>query len=156
MRVLGIDPGATGALAILTAAGQLHDVHDMPVIDKDVSAALVHHWLLEHADDLGLAVIEHVHAMPKQGVASSFRFGRGKGVLEGVVAGFHCPVELPSPSKWKRDMGLDRSKDRARQVAIDLWPDHAHLFARVKDDGRAEAALLAEWGRRLLIERHQL
>ncbi len=156
--VIGVDPGATGALAAITTTGQLLEIEDMPMVDSDVVGPLVWSWISDVTTgrDCVLTVIEHVHAMPKQGVSSSFRFGRGKGVLEGCAAALGCPIELPRPSAWKRDMALTRDKGQARAAAIRLWPDNAGDFRLVKHDGRAEACLLAEWGRRLLAERGQL
>jgi crossover junction endodeoxyribonuclease RuvC len=99
-------------------------------------------------------VIEDVHAMPKQGVSSSFSFGRALGVAEGVLAGNGLSLRYVSPAKWKKALGLSSDKgvsrrraDKgvSRRRAIELWPEHAKAFERVKDDGRAEAALLAWW-----------
>jgi hypothetical protein len=150
--ILGIDPGQNGALAVLGSTGSIVAVDDMPCVDGHVSPVLIGHWLRDHGN-IHLVVIEDVHSMPKQGVASSFKFGRAKGVVEGVVGALGLPVELPSPSAWKRDMKVSKDKDSARALALDLWPDWAASFARKKDADRAEACLLAEWGRRLLIER---
>lgn len=151
--VLGFDPGQSGAIAAVDHGGNLLWVEDMPVIEKVVSARLLWQILARHDGVFSLAVIENVHSMPKQGVASSFKFGRSKGVIEGCVAALGCPTELPTPSGWKKDMRLSRDKDAGRAVAVELWPEHAELFKRKKDADRAEAALMAEWGRRLLVER---
>lgn len=150
---MGCDPGQTGAIALVTTSGQLLAVHDTPVVDKTVNARLLWQVLETLEEDLVLTVIEDVHSMPKQGVASSFKFGRSKGVLEGVVAALGCPVEMPSPSVWKRDLRLTNDKEKSRALAIELWPDRAGWFSRKKDADRAEAALMAEWGRRLLATR---
>jgi hypothetical protein len=91
----------------------------------------------------GTAVIENVHAMPKQGVSSSFSFGRALGVAEGVLAGNGLSLRYVSPAKWKKALGLSADKGVSRRRAIELWPDHRKAFG-VKD-GRAEAALLAWW-----------
>jgi crossover junction endodeoxyribonuclease RuvC len=74
----------------------------------------------------------------------SFAFGRARGVIEGVLAACGLPCKFITPACWKRAVGLTlASKDAARSEAIRRWPGHAALFARVKDDGRAEAALIA-------------
>lgn len=153
MSVLGFDPGQTGAIALVNASGQLLAVKDMPVVDGKVSARVL--WLILNSfeEDFTLAVIEDVHAMPGQGVAGMFKFGRSKGIIEGVVGALGCPVEMPSPTLWKRDLKVGADKERSRALAIELWPDRAGWFARKKDSGRAEAALLAEWGRRLVVSR---
>jgi crossover junction endodeoxyribonuclease RuvC len=96
-------------------------------------------------DTFGVCVIEDVHSMPKQGVASSFKFGRGKGVVEGFFAGAGLPLRYVSPSKWKRDLGLTSDKGESRQRALELWPEHGSKFCRAKDEGRAEAALIGYW-----------
>lgn len=69
----------------------------------------------------------------------------GDGIAEGVVAGAGWPLTYVSPAKWKRDLRLSADKGASRRRAIELWPSWAELFARVKDDGRAEAALIAHW-----------
>lgn len=158
--IVGIDPGLTGAVAALDADGLI--VEDMPTVEihkggklrREVSPALFAH-LLRFAFDftVDLCVIEDVSAMPNQGATSGFGFGRSKGVVEGAVAMMGWPTELVRPNIWKKQMALTKSKDGARAKALELWPAQAERFARVKDDGRAEAALLAEWGRRLLAER---
>lgn len=147
-RVLGVDPGKTGAVVMLRDDGALLHFTDMVVLDKIVSpqllASALRRWHCEGSDS-DMAVIEDVHAMPKQGVSSSFSFGRSLGVAEGVVAGAGWPLTYVSPAKWKRDLGLSNDKGASRRRAAELWPSRAELFARVKDDGRAEAALIAHW-----------
>ena len=92
--------------------------------------------------------IEDVHSMPRQGVASAFKFGRAFGTVIGVVGGAGIPINYVTPGKWKRALGLSSDKTACRRRAQELWPQQAHLFARVKDDGRAEAALIALYGSR--------
>ena len=150
---IGVDPGLSGAIALVDSYGVLVEVHDMPVLAKDVSPQLLRQMFdneihTGHALDdetYGCVIIEDVHSMPKQGVASSFKFGRSKGVIEGFFAGAGLPIRYVSPSRWKRDLGLTADKGTSRQRALELWPAHARAFARVKDDGRAEAALIALW-----------
>jgi crossover junction endodeoxyribonuclease RuvC len=89
--------------------------------------------------------------MPKQGVASSFCFGQGLGMWQGIIAALGLPLEMPSPQRWKKEMLADQGKDKdaSRFKAIALFPALAAQMSRVKDDGRAEAILMAEYGRRL-------
>lgn len=141
---IGVDPGMKGAVAVLDDTGQLVTVHDMPCAGAGVSAQLLAH-LEDWRNIDATVVIEDVHAMPKQGVTSSFGFGRSKGVVEGVFAGALRPIVYIAPSTWKRHLRLTKDKGACRQRAVELWPNHAGLFARVKDDGRAEAALIAHW-----------
>ena len=145
MTIIAIDPGIIGGWAILSEAGHLVAAGDLPVAGEGaqrmVSAPLFREVLTQYRPDR--AVIELVGSMPKQGVASSFKFGRAVGVVEGVIGGTGVPVEWVSPAKWKRRLGLGPDKEVSRQRAIQRWPREASLFfARKKDHGRAEAALL--------------
>jgi crossover junction endodeoxyribonuclease RuvC len=148
--VIGIDPGSTGAIACFVD-GELLDVEDMPVADGCVVAALLRSVLVEFAvagfDDRPVVVVEKVHAMPKQGVSSTFKFGRSLGVIEGVVGGLAWPLTWVTPQDWKKGTGLiGKDKDAARLLAIETWPEHAKTFERRKDVGRADAALIGSRG----------
>jgi crossover junction endodeoxyribonuclease RuvC len=92
------------------------------------------------------AWIERVHAMPKQGVTSSFAFGLSYGLARGVLAALGVSVTLVTPQEWKKSFRLGPDKNEARLVAARLFPENASYFTRAKDDGRAEAALLALFG----------
>jgi crossover junction endodeoxyribonuclease RuvC len=142
---VGVDPGLKGAIALLDSFSLLVDVYDMPVVAGQVNPHLLAEMEAWDTEDYGTVVIEDVHSMPKQGVAGVFSFGRSKGVVEGVFAMAGRPLAYVSPAKWKRDLGLTQDKGGARRRAIELWPSQAGKFARVKDDGRAEAALIALW-----------
>jgi len=146
--IIGIDPGKQGALALIVD-GQLADVEDMPMIDKRVNVAVLAAWITEHHRMYGITkvVIENVHSMPGQGVATMFRMGRSFGEVIGCVVALGHVVEFVPPQTWKRAMGLiGKDKNASRQLATDLYPSWAQTFARVKDDGRAEAVLIARWG----------
>ena len=84
--------------------------------------------------------------MPRQGVASTFAFGYSAGLIEGVAAGLGISVEIVGAAVWKKRAGVPADKGAVRQMAARLWPGAAASFARVKDDGRADAALLGAWG----------
>jgi crossover junction endodeoxyribonuclease RuvC len=96
------------------------------------------------------AFVEYVGTRPGEGAVGAFSFGRSCGVIEGVLGALGVRATHISPAWWKRAVGLpvgrDGAKDAARSEAIRRWPDHAGLFARIKDDGRAEAALIAVAG----------
>jgi crossover junction endodeoxyribonuclease RuvC len=150
-NIIGIDLGACGALALLDAAGGLVDVEDMPTLQDGpkgrravngaLLAALVYKWQADHA------FVEYVGARPGEGAVGAFAFGRSKGVVEGVLGACGVPATFIAPAAWKRAVGLSlASKDASRSEAIRRWPSHAERFARVKDDGRAEAALIAVAG----------
>lgn len=145
--VVGIDPGQDGAIAVLDRLGNLQTIHDMPIVDGQVSPALLSDLFKELVDEslAVTAVIEQVHSMPRQGVASSFKFGKSYGIVLGALAGLHVRTEHVTPARWKRAMRLSAEKDQARRRAIERWPGHAEMFKRKKDADRAEAALLALW-----------
>jgi Holliday junction resolvasome RuvABC endonuclease subunit len=143
VKIIGIDPGSvSAAYAVIDDNMKILDVDDVPVVDRMVDAAgwsqIVEFW------EPNRAVIEQVSAMPKQGVASSFRFGMGVGLLRGVVTALGVPTTQVAPSKWKKDYGLDTDGEKSRALALRHWPNCINL-KRVKDHGRAEALLLARW-----------
>jgi len=143
--ILAIDPGNTGAIAELTPDGALHAIHDMPVVDGYVNAPLLDNIVGDLGiDSIDRVVLEQARSMPKQGVASTFKFGCGYGVVLGVCA--RTPITIVTASEWKKAMRLaGHDKDAARQRAIAEWPHRAEWFARKKDHNRAEAALLGLW-----------
>ena len=153
-HILAIDPGLSGALCLLCLADRSIQAFDMPVTEGRVDAAK----LAAIVDQLNFqagrqihATVELVSSMPRQ--AGAFNFGVSAGVVHGVLGALGIPMELISPNVWKGATGLHRMpgesqadvKSRARFLAQKLWPAQAALFARVKDDGRAESALLARY-----------
>jgi len=151
---MGIDPGISGAIAIFEGTDLL-DAFDMPVIEtqsgkrkkRRISPEMLVAEIEEHVEFLARVYIEDVHAMPGQGVTSMFAFGEAAGLIRGVCAGLRVPVCLISPTTWKRGMKLQGAgKDASRAMAARMWPQKASLFKRQRDDGRAEAALLAHYG----------
>ena len=147
--ILGVDCGLSGAWALLDDRGHLVAVGDMPASDGAVSAHLLTTELdMPDVDEWArVAVVEIAGAMPGQGVSSTWKFARATGVVEGVLAGLGWPVHTVTPATWKRGLGLGKDKAASRAMAARLWPDMADRFKRVKDDGRAEAALIAWWWR---------
>jgi crossover junction endodeoxyribonuclease RuvC len=152
MIIAAIDPGLTGAIAFLNAAGECV-CHDMPVhrltrngknkgeVDAHGLAALF--WK-EHA---GHCFVETVGAMPGQGTTSMFSLGRSFGIIIGVLAAVGVPYTFVAPRKWKSALGVPAAKDGARARASQLLPEAAHQWPLVKHDGRAEAALISLYGR---------
>ena len=149
--VIGIDIGAQGALALLTREGDLIDVVDMPIlrdgpknrpsVNGPLLAPIIRRWQPTHA------FVEFVGARPGEGAVGAFAFGRSRGVVEGVLGACGVPATHIAPASWKRALGLAcTGKDASRSEAIRRWPAHAELFARVKDDGRAESALIGVAG----------
>jgi hypothetical protein len=94
-----------------------------------------------YAPAIRSCLVEGVHAMPKQGISSAFRFGRATGAIEGVLAALAIPVEFISPAVWKRQAGIGADKDLARAKAIALFPGVALPLKR--DHDKAEALMLA-------------
>ncbi len=146
--VIGIDPGLSGALAVLDGDGTIITLADLPVI-RDRSLAWIDGGELQSIvlDAIrgrqARAVVERVSAMPGQGVASSFQFGVGFGSILGVLQAMHLPIELVTAARWKRSLGLSGDKNASLHKARLLFPTADLRLA--KHDGRAEALLLAHW-----------
>jgi Holliday junction resolvasome RuvABC endonuclease subunit len=148
MIIVGIDPGNNGGIALLHGDRLIYADH-LPVVGKTLSGHLLNNWFADiEPDTPAMVVVEQVHAMPRQGVSSTFAFGKAVGIIEGVIAARGLPVTYVTPQRWKKAMGVTADKNSSRQLAINLWPTEADLFRRVKDADRAEAALIAEYYRR--------
>lgn len=142
--ILGIDPGLSGALSFyFPAEPALISAEDVPVAGNEIDVATLAQRLAQIRPDV--CFIERVSAMPKQGVASTFKFGMAFGMVRGVVAAAGIPMHLVTPQTWKRHFRLDSDKEKARALALRLWPSST-CFGRKKDHGRAEAALIARYG----------
>lgn len=150
--ICGCDPGFSGAWSIL---GQdFSDVFDMPVIGEGAQKMVRGDTLYETLVDAKptLIVIEQVSAMPGQGVTTMFRFGAAYGAACAIALATGARVELVTPAKWKGKMGLlGTSKEQSRALAIRRFPSLRDQLKRKKDDGRAEALLLADYGRRYIL-----
>lgn len=146
--IIAIDPGKTGAIAY-DVPGAALKVYDMPDTPAGVVSLL---RSLSWAPDGAFCLIEKQQAMPKQGVSSMFTLGEGYGFLQATVMTLGLPLDFVRPADWKRKLGLTNAdKTGSRAMAARLFPDQADEFKRVKDHGRAEAALLAVYARRHLI-----
>ncbi len=145
MIVLGIDPGsATGAVAWVSSSGDA-DVDDLPLVDGSVDPHAL--AALLGAPESPVAVyVERVASMPRQGVASSFKFGRSAGAIHATVQLSGLRLELVTPAKWKQHHRLPADKEKARALALRKWPGLASELARKKDADRAEALLIAAYG----------
>jgi crossover junction endodeoxyribonuclease RuvC len=149
---IGIDPGINGAIAIFRD-NVLHSVVDMPTVEiasgktmkRHISAIALVDILDGWSPNEAHVVTERVHARPGQGVSSMFNFGRSTGIIEGVVAAMHFPSTYVTPQQWTKGVGRAAGKDASRMRAMELFPTRAELFKRAKDDGRADAALIAYW-----------
>lgn len=156
MIIIGIDPGLSGAIAFFDTTGGTLTLADMPVVSvkrnnklkNEVSPAGLVDVIKTQVIGLTThkAFIERVGAMPGQGVSSVFSFGRSLGIVEGVVASFGISTTITPPQTWQKAVGVRGGKDGSRARAMELYPAYANLFARKKDDGRADAALIAWYG----------
>lgn len=150
MLIFGIDPGFSGAWGAITHTGQYHTVGDMLNNGVHIDTESVWAEILLARDGQDCEVIlEHVGSMPKQGVASTFKFGVAFGGVIAIAQRFRAPWGMVRPQVWKKAMGLSSDKAESLAMARELWP--AAPLERVKDNGRAEALLLAEYWRRQLL-----
>lgn len=144
--LLSIDPGMKGALAWLDDDGVLLRIEDMPVVAKEIQPSVL--WNMFRVMTPSAVVIEYQQAMPPalrgrtQGSASTFKTGKGYGILLGVVAGLEVPVAVRRPTDWKGRLHLSKDKEQSRAMALSTWPGHSEWFKFKVHEGRAEAALL--------------
>jgi crossover junction endodeoxyribonuclease RuvC len=147
MSVWGIDVGLNGAIALFDMIEGHLEVHDMPVMEinkkRQVNPQLLTNILEQHEAPV---FIEQVGARPGQGVSSMFNFGKSFGICLGVSAGLKLQTTTVSPVAWQRACKVEKGKDGNRLRATQTFPNYSNLFARKKDDGRADAALIAYWG----------
>lgn len=138
---IGLDPGQSGGIAIVDPTGMPWAVK-MPETERDI-------WdTIAEAKTWGAfethAVIEVVHAMPKQGVSSTFKFGKNYGALRMAIIAAGIPFREVQPRAWQQAMGCltggdkNVSKAKAQQLFPGIKVTHA----------LADALLLAEWLRR--------
>lgn len=156
--ILGIDPGISGALALLDDDDNVLFVRDMPTSAKtngkgqQVNAYLLNDvvneaiMITETANSHLHVHIEQVNAMPGQGVTSMFGFGRSLGVIEGIVAACGLRTIFVRPNAWKKQFGLrGKDKDASRTLAIEYHPEIANQLSRKRDCGRADAILIGKY-----------
>jgi crossover junction endodeoxyribonuclease RuvC len=148
MIIAGIDPGANGGLAIYgpSVLGVFLEVYSVPKVGKEIDKqAWSQQWDFK---GVGHVFIEQVSAMPGQGVTSMFNFGMAYGFVQALAFSAGVPVSFIRPQEWKKLVGIpvgsDKSASRIR--ASQLFPNDADKWAKVKDDGLAEAALIAYAG----------
>jgi len=139
---LGIDPGKSGALALVDECGEHVDTFRLAKTLHDVSD-----WLKTYRDRVLFACLEKVHSMPKQGVTSSFKFGESFGFCQGMLVGESIPYDLVTPQKWQKLMGCRTRGDKnvSKSRAQQLWPKIKIVHAI------ADALLIAEYARRIRV-----
>jgi crossover junction endodeoxyribonuclease RuvC len=155
--IVGVDPGITGALAFYRPGAGFLEVCDMPTLELmrngKKKRAINAYELARLIDDKTradstIAWVEAVGAQPTDGAVQAFQFGQSTGLIVGVLAGQFIHTERVAPVSWRRAMGIKAGsgKDISRATATKLFPRYAEHFARVKHEGRAEAALIAVYG----------
>ena len=153
MRIIGIDPGLSGAIAILEDK-KVVELFDMPVMAEGKknkrqlnSAQLV--TIIKENIDISkevAVVVEQVNAMPGQGVTSMFNFGQTFGAIKGLCAALELPIFFVRPSKWKKHFELiNASKDSSRTRAIEMYPALSNKLAKKKDVNKSDAILIARY-----------
>lgn len=148
MIYIGIDPGKNGGIAILSVENNQVVSALTYVFDESILITML--YKLRH-DYYCKCTLEHVHAMPKQGVSSTFNFGMNFGFIQGVLKAYGIPYELVTPQKWKKEFSCTSDKNTSIEVCKRLFPSvnlKATDRCKKDHDGIAEALLIAEYGRR--------
>jgi len=153
MRVIiGVDPGFLGAIATLFP-NDVTLLADMPTLPGPKGKTELNHngvlneMRVSDSGHPGVVWLEKVGARPGQGVSSMFRFGQQLGALEMAATACGHELRYVTPATWKAHFGLSADKGVARGYAMKRFPQLADKLARVKDDGRAEALLIALYGK---------
>ena len=153
MIIIGIDPGVSGAISILKSK-KVIEIYDMPtMIDgkknkRQVNGSQVTNIIKETLNDDKeiIVVVEHVNAMPGQGVTSMFNFGQSFGVIKGVCSALNVPIYFVRPTKWKKYFNLIKTnKDASRTKVIQIYPEISSQISRKKDSNKADAILIARY-----------
>ena len=155
MLIIGIDPGISGSICFLDN-GKILDVIEMPIMTdgkknkKQVNGSQVYNEVTKRIKQFEKnqirVVIEHVSAMPGQGVTSMFNFGQSFGILKGICTAMQLPMYFVRPTKWKKYFNLLNSeKDASRTRAIEIFPYFSSKLSRKKDSNKADAILIASF-----------
>ncbi len=153
MKIIGIDPGLSGAIAILKD-NKVLKIFDIPVMSegkknkKQLNSAQLVNLIKENTinDEDVAVVVEQVNAMPGQGVTSMFNFGQTFGAIKGICAALNLPIFFVRPSKWKKHFELiNSSKDASRTKTIEMYPSLSSQLAKKKDVNKSDAILIARY-----------
>ena len=155
MLVIGIDPGISGSICFFQD-GEIKDVVEMPTMiegkknKKQVNGSQIFNEISEKIKNMDKknikVVIEHVTAMPGQGVTSMFNFGQSFGILKGICSAMQLSVYFVRPAKWKKYFNLINSeKDASRTKVIEIFPYYSSNLSRKKDSNKADAILIASY-----------
>ena len=153
MKIIGIDPGLSGAIAVLENS-KVINIFDIPVMSegkknkRQLNSALLVGLLKENinsGEEVAI-VVEQVNAMPGQGVTSMFNFGQTFGALKGICAALELPIFFVRPSKWKKHFELiNSSKDASRTKVIEMYPKLSSQLEKKKDVNKSDAILIARF-----------
>tara|TARA_B100000700_G_scaffold331003_1_gene460692 strand:+ start:1964 stop:2455 length:492 start_codon:yes stop_codon:yes gene_type:complete len=155
MRIIGIDPGLSGGIAILDDL-KIFDVFDMPIMSEgkknknQLNSAQLVNIIKKHILPNGetFVIVEQVSAMPGQGVTSMFNFGQTFGSIKGICAALGLPISYVRPTKWKKHFELiNSSKDASRTKVIEMYPSISARLTKKKDVNKADAILIARYFR---------
>ena len=155
MLIIGIDPGISGSICFFED-GKILEVIEMPIMTdgkknkKQVNGSQVYNEITKRIKQFEKnqirVVIEHVTAMPGQGVTSMFNFGQSFGILKGICSAMKLPMYFVRPAKWKKYFNLLNSeKDASRTRAIEIFPYFSSQLSRKKDSNKADAILIASF-----------
>ena len=155
MMIIGIDPGISGSICFFED-GKINEVIEMPTMTegkknkKQVNGSQIYNEILskinKHKDQDVRVVIEHVSAMPGQGVTSMFNFGQSFGILKGICSAMQLPMFFVRPARWKKYFNLINSeKDASRTKAIEIFPYFSSQLSKKKDNNKADAILIASF-----------
>ena len=153
MKIIGIDPGLSGAIAVMHDK-KVINLYDMPVMaegkknKRQLNSSQLVNIIKENINEgeETIVVVEQVNAMPGQGVTSMFNFGQTFGAIKGVCAALGLPIFFVRPSKWKKHFELiNSSKDSSRTKAIEMYPSLSEDLAKKKDVNKSDAILIARF-----------
>ncbi len=153
MKIIGIDPGLSGAIAVLHNK-KVINMYDMPVMaegkknKRQLNSSQLVNILTDNinGDEEAIVVVEQVNAMPGQGVTSMFNFGQTFGAIKGVCAALKLPIFFVRPSKWKKHFELiNSSKDASRTKVIEMYPTLSSQLAKKRDVNKSDAILIAKF-----------
>lgn len=143
MIFAAVDPGAVNAAVAVFSDGIPLFVDDIRTANGMLDAVTFAKALRDL--QVERLVVENVHAMPKQGVSSTFKFGIGVGIIHGIAGALRLPLTQVTPTQWKAFHHLNADKEKSRALALQRWPEHQHRLERKKDANRAEALLIGDW-----------
>ena len=155
MRIIGIDPGLSGGIAILDDL-KIYDIFDMPIMSEgkknknQLNSAQLVNILNKHVlkKENTFVIVEQVSAMPGQGVTSMFNFGQTFGSIKGICAALGLSIFYVRPAKWKKHFELiNSSKDASRTKVIEMYPSISSRLTKKKDVNKADAILIARYFR---------